>query len=215
MNFIDGLIECSAFFIDRNFDKIEVVIARLEVRSRINDNLSLVINGNLRRRLASVCVERAILIPEWLALRTSGLTQQFELVAMARETLCFAVLHEDLISFDFDCRIHVQGSNFTNDKVAVGHDAATVGVGVVTADDGRSRCLCINFSLVGRMSLKAKHVLSLGTAVGIDGYLLTIACALPASRATAEHLAKNDRNRILAVVLAYQEEILMTLFFEG
>lgn len=65
------------------------------------------------------------------------------------------------------------------------------------------------------MSLKTEHILSLGAAIGIDGYLLTIASALPASRATAEHLARNDRNRILAVVLAYQEEILMTLFFEG
>ena len=64
------------------------------------------------------------------------------------------------------------------------------------------------------MSLKAKHVLGLGTAVGIDFDLFAIAGALPASRAATEHLAKNDCNRILAVVLSYQEEILVAEFFE-
>ena len=104
---------------------------------------------------------------------------------MAREALRFAVLHEDLVSLDFDCRIHVQSLDLANDKIAVGHDAATMGIGVVATDDGRTRSLCIiyslTYSLLGRTSLKAEHPLCLSTAVGIDGYLLTIASALPAS----------------------------------
>ena len=57
MYFVNGLIKGRAFLIDRDFNKVEVVIARLVVRSRINDDLSTFINGNLGRRLASVCVK--------------------------------------------------------------------------------------------------------------------------------------------------------------
>ena len=128
MYFVNGLIKDCAFLIDRDFNKVEVIIARLVVRARINENLSSFIDGNRRRRLTSVFVKRAVLIPEWLVLRISGLTQQFELVAVALEVLSFAVLHKDLICLDLDCRVHVKLRNLTDDEVAVGHDATTVGV---------------------------------------------------------------------------------------
>lgn len=61
MNFIDGLIECGALLIDGDLNQVKVVITRLIVRGSINDNLTVFINGNRRRRLASVCVECAVL----------------------------------------------------------------------------------------------------------------------------------------------------------
>ena len=64
------------------------------------------------------------------------------------------------------------------------------------------------------MGLQTEHVLGLGAAIRIDGDLLAIAGALPASRSAAEHLAKNNGNRISAVVLAHQKEILVTGIFE-
>ena len=65
MYFVNGLIKGRAFLIDRNFNKVEVVIARLVVRARINENLSVFIDGSRGRSLASVFVKRAVLIPEW------------------------------------------------------------------------------------------------------------------------------------------------------
>lgn len=66
------------------------------------------------------------------------------------------------------------------------------------------------------MGLQTEHPLSLGTAIGIDGYLLTIASALPASRFAAQHLAKNDSDCLIrAILITDQEEILMAGCLEG
>lgn len=86
MYFVNRLIKLCSFFLDRNFNKVEVVIARLVIRSRINDNLSylfLGINGKLRRRLASACLELAVRIPIRLLTCTGGFAQQLEPVAVA------------------------------------------------------------------------------------------------------------------------------------
>ena len=65
------------------------------------------------------------------------------------------------------------------------------------------------------MGLKTEHVLGLGTAIWVDGNRISIASALPTSRSAAEHLAKNDSDRLIrAIFITYQEEILMAGAFE-
>ena len=75
MYFVNRLIELCSFFLVRNFirvrgnfNKVEVVIARLVVRARVNENLSVFIDGNRGHSLASVFVKRAVLIPAWCLL---------------------------------------------------------------------------------------------------------------------------------------------------
>ena len=65
------------------------------------------------------------------------------------------------------------------------------------------------------MGLKTEHVLGLGTAIWVDGNRISIASALPTSRSAAEHLAKNDSDRLIrAIFITYQEEVLMAGCFE-